>query len=157
MHEDFETRVLPVVSRFARLRLRDEERIQDAIGLCWFRYQQTAKRLEIPAKAFAWYAILQTLSGRNMPGKKARGEDALDKAWRCAAMQEARDPGPGPDKIAQEREEWEVLRARLTPRQAGLVQIGHLDISNQEMAELLGVSPGRVSQMRREIERLRRE
>jgi DNA-directed RNA polymerase specialized sigma24 family protein len=53
-----------------------------------------------------------------------------------------------------EREEWEILMGLLTPGQRSFVDLSHQELSNQDMAELLDLSPGRVSQMRREIQRL---
>ncbi len=156
---DFETRVLPVVTEWANRRFKDEGQVQDAIGVCWYRYQQTqtAKRLEVPAKSFAWVAIKETMAGRQLPGMKARGEDALDYAWRCSTMAEAADRRPGPDRIAQEREEFAILLTRLNAKQTAFLEIGTTGLKNQDIAHLLGVTPGRVSQMRREIERLRKE
>ncbi len=157
MHEDFETRVLPVVTAIAKKRIRDEQRQQDAIGLCWYEYQQTPNCKELPAAAFAVYAVLHTLAGRNLPGLKARGEDAMDHAWHCAAMKDARDPSPGPLRELIWQEEWEILLAKLTPRQKALLEVGHLEMRTMQIARLMGVTSGRVSQVRREIERLTKE
>jgi DNA-directed RNA polymerase specialized sigma subunit len=60
-------------------------------------------------------------------------------------------------QVAEWKEEWEILLAKMTKRQHSLLEVCHLDMSNGDVARLLGVSEGRVSQVRREIERLARE
>ena len=85
---DFETRVLPVVERFARQRFgKDESRVQDAIGLCWYRYQQTPNRQEVAAEAFAGFAVKQVQCGRDIP-PKTKADDAMDsrRYWQGADM-----------------------------------------------------------------------
>jgi len=165
MSSDFETRVLPVVKDYARRLFKNEQDEQDAIGLCWFYYQQNSRRLTISANGFAWYAIRHVMVGRRIPGeldsKDAKGrpakrrtyKDALDYAWRCAAMNQARDPRPGPDKIAEDKDEMDNLTKELSVKHLALIDLMQMDVSNQEAARLLEVSPGRVSQMRGEIKR----
>ncbi len=154
---DFETRVLPVITKLANRCFKDEQKRQDAIGLCWYRYQQAEKRLEVTATSFAQFAVKQTWSGRGLPGTGLKERDALDRAWQGAGMGLVQDKSPGPDKIAQDKDEWEAMVKRLNHKQRILLDRCHLDMSNLEMARLMGVSPARVSQVRREIERMTRE
>lgn len=151
---DFETRVLPVVTERANRFLRDEQLVQDAIGLSWFRYRQNPRAAEIRAESHAWYAIRQVLSGRRLPGEKARGEDALDHrdTWRGGDLGELRDRRPGPDQIAAMREEWEVLQQNLNERQRQMLRLAQSGMRTKDLAALLGISPARVSQLRREIQ-----
>lgn len=152
---DFETRVLPLVTKWANSVFKDEQLVQDAIGVCWYFYQQTPKALELTAGNFAYVAIRHVRNGRRIPGESDRqqyGKDALDRAyWNGAGMQEVMDKRPGPDKIAEAKEQWELLLRKVTPRQRRFVELAAEEMRTIDMARQLGVTPGRVSHMRRAI------
>lgn len=153
---EFETRVLPVVTKLARRCFKgDDQKVQDAIGLCWYHYQQCRHRRKVTATSFAQCAVRHTWNGRQLPGvgKKGRGarQDALDHAWRCSDMREARDPSPGPLEMAESADEWAMLLGLLNEKQTAFADICHLGLSNQEIARVLKLSPARISQLRREV------
>jgi hypothetical protein len=153
---DFETRVLPVVKEWARKTFgRNETLVNEAIGLCWFRYDQTPteKRSQVAAEAFAWFAIKQIKCGRNVPLGKGKAKDAMAKGyWQAAAMVELADRKPGPERIAEARETVKVLleRARSKPKLLKFLRLAMEGLTGTELAARLQVTPARVSQLRRE-------
>lgn len=153
---DFESRVLPVITDYARNVFKDEQKAQDAIGYCWYRYQLNTRSPEITAKSHAWMAILAVRYGRRLPGeRKPWHKDALDRAVSGAGMDEVRDRRPGPDRLAEMREEWQSLLSKLNKRQRDLLDLAEMRTS--DLAERFGVSAARISQLRREIEELTKE
>lgn len=151
---DFETRVMPVVSKLAKRWFKDEQQVQDAIGSCWFAYQQTPNALSITATSFANFAVLAVRRGRRLPGERTKqyGGDALDRTyWNGAGMQDVKDKRPGPDKLAEWKEEWESLLSKLNDQERRVMMLALEDFRTMDMAVQLGVSAARVSQIRRAI------
>jgi len=150
---DFETRVLPVVTKLARKFFgRNEQLVQDAIGVCWYRYQQAERRLEVTATAFAQVAVKQVRAGRNIPPVTTR--DAMDRGvWQAAGLEGLADKKPGPERIAEGKETVKVLmeRAKDRPTLRRFLKLAMDGENNSgKLARLLGISSARVSQLRRE-------
>ena len=146
----FETQVYPVIERLARKAFRgDAGRVSDALVLGWYYWSRGPQ--ELPPSIWARTAVRAVWAGRDLPGIAARS-DALDRAFRGAAMSEVVDRRPGPLHIAAAKEEYERLLASLSERQRLLVEaVADGTLRTDRLAAALGVSPGRVSQMRREI------
>jgi hypothetical protein len=147
--ESFET-ILPTVERYARKRLRDDDRVATAIVLAW-HYWQTGP--ELPASAWARAAVRAVCAGRDLPGlHDGRRKDALDFAYQGAGMGEVMDREPQPLDAIVAKEEYERILASLNDRQRMLVDaIAGGNNRTDRLAEAFGISPARVSQMRREI------
>lgn len=149
---DFETRVLPVVVRFARKMLRDEQSQQDAVGNAWYSYRLANDRLNILPSTFARIGVCHVLTKRDLPGiggSSGRIRDALDHpdTLRCGSMAGIQDRNPGPDAEAQRSEAWDLLLSRMTKKERAayraLLRVG----LNRDAAAKIGVSPGRFSQL----------
>lgn len=150
---EFETRVLPTISKLAhRYFRRDEAKAQDAIGYCWYRYQLSPAP-DVHPLTIAWMAIKAVLRGRRMPGERTKAwVDALDRPfWNGAGMEHVRDKSPGPDRQAEMKEEWNLLIGRLNRQERRILRMAEQEMRTKDMAAILGVSAARVSQIRRAI------
>ncbi len=163
MSNDFETRVYPLVTAWAgKVFKDDEQRAQDAVGVCWYAYQQNPRSATIPATQLAWMAIQRVRFGRRwLPGERSwgsSGNDALDRPFvHGAGMHNVRDKSPGPARLAEQKEEWVSMLGKLNRRQLEMVGLAHLDLTTSELAEMFSVTRARVSQLRREILELTKE
>lgn len=109
---DFETRVLPAVVRFARKMRLDDQSQADAIGNAWYNYHRAEERHNILPSTFARSGVYHVLSKRDLPGIggcSGRLRDALDHpdTLRCGSMAGIRDRRSlEPDIEAQRSEVW---------------------------------------------------
>lgn len=120
--DDFTARVYLVVLALARRLFKsDDSRVQNAVGNAFYHYQQSPRRLEITATAFAWSACRWEMSGRDIPGtgRTGRHADALDRhdTWTAGSMEGLLDDAPGPERIAMARDLLNHFRRHLTPRE----------------------------------------
>ena len=159
--------------RFWRCAQRRDDAIAEVVALCWAWFVRLVERGRDPvplAGSLARFAVKQVRSGRKLCGK-ARAHDVF-----TAATQ--RDQGfavvplpqyssltgtpfedalqdntttPIPDQVAF-RIDWPAWLATLPWRDQALVQDLALGHGTQHMAAKYGVSPGRVSQKRREFQ-----
>lgn len=152
--DDFTTRVYLVVLALARRLFRgDDSRVQNAVGNAFYQYQQAPRRLEITATAFAWAGCRRELGGRGIPGTQARRTDALSQAdtWTAGSMEGVLEHRPGPERIARARDLLDRLRRQMTPRERTIAQRLADGQEGRMVAFAVGVSPGRLSQIRREM------
>jgi DNA-binding CsgD family transcriptional regulator len=147
----FETHVYPTIERYARKVLgNNPELISTATVLGWYYWSQGPQ--ELPASVWARVAVRAVRAGRDLPGVRDSGRDALDGATQGGGMGELADRRPGPLRMAIAREEYARLVAGLSPRQRLMVDaVAGGAARTDRLAAELGVTPGRVSQMRREI------
>jgi len=97
------------------------------------------------------YGIRQALWGRDLPGvQDSKFRDIWDKAanWGGAGMGELADPSPGPDKLVEDAEAYQVLRGILTDKEAKANDLYIAGLKNMEVAEELEVTQGRATQLR---------
>jgi len=158
---DFETRVLPVIRNLGRkLFGGDEQREQDAVGNGWYMYQLADDRLAITATTFARFAVAWVYKGRDLPGTGGAGNqlDALDRpdtVW-AGDMGGTPDWSPGPERIVEARERLERFSASLTPRDMTIVRGLADGLPGRDIAREIGVTQGRLSQLKQALrERLR--
>jgi hypothetical protein len=137
-----------LVERYARKAFgQDDEKVSRAIVLSWY-YWSIAHDDSLPATIWARVGVRFAAAGRDLPGvQPSRKRDALDYATQGAGMDEVRDRRPGPDKVAQHREDMEVLKKTLTVREWIMFEAFRNGATNREVAKLLEVTPGRISQM----------
>jgi hypothetical protein len=152
MDSKFEAEVMPVVTDYARRVFKDDERRSMTLVMAWYYWQKCPK--DLPPDLWACVAVRAVFAGRDLPGiHPNRKRDAMHYAWLCGHMPEVMDRRPGPDKVAQDRELWDLFHGRL-PRRIRKLARGFLnDLSGREVAKMLGVSPGRVTQLRQEAQR----
>jgi hypothetical protein len=151
---EFETHVLPVAERYARQRLKDDERVAVALVLAWWIWSN--RQEDFPASVYARIAVLRVLRGDDLPGLRTKGEmmgDPFRRLERWEAGPGLADRRPGPEKEAMRREEMGILRASLSGRQKEMLEAVREDegLGTNALAQMMGVSPGRISQLRREL------
>jgi hypothetical protein len=141
--------LLAVVLRYGRQRGLTAEQIVTAQSLAWYH----ASRYEgdpLPASHWARLAVRSTLNGRDLPGCWTSPTDAIHRAWQGCGMHEVRDGSPGPDVLAEHREQYErALSESQQMRRVAELRVAGL--SNLDVARELGVSPARSSQIARRI------
>lgn len=157
-----------IAFRFVRCPSRREECVVEASALAWRWYRRLSERGRNPdafISAIATYAARQVLCGRRLCGQEA-GKDALSplaqRRHRFAAQPIADDSylpldalrantrTPVPSQAAF-RIDFPLWLASLNAPRRRLAEALMLGERPLDAAALLGVSPGRVSQMRREL------
>jgi hypothetical protein len=131
------------------------DQVVTAQSLAWYyatRYEERNGSSDDPLPPSHWarLAVRATRNGRDLPGCGTSVSDALHRCWQGAGMPEARDPSPGPDVQAADREQLERTLAK-SPQRRRVAELRIAGASNREVAEELGVSPSRTSQIAREI------
>jgi len=154
--DDFTTRVYLVVLALARRLFQgDDARVQNAVGNAWYQYQQTPRRLEITATAFAWSACRWEFAGRDIPGtgRTGRNADVLDRhdTWTAGSMEGVHDSEPEPWVIAAWREAWEQATEGLTEEMDRVIEDRLAGVPNNVTAARLGITPGALTQRRQKL------
>ena len=147
--QSFETTVLPVVEKFARKMLRDEETRQTAVVMAWWFWSN--RKEDFPPSVWAKCGVRAARAGRDLPGLAGKFRDIWDRMphWSGAGMDEVADRRPGPDRIAADREEWQLWLSRLSPSELLLAWDAIDGVQGKDIAKRLGLTPARISQMRR--------
>jgi hypothetical protein len=145
--------LLDTVDRWAQRCHLSPDQVVTAQSLAWYyltRYQQRHANADPPPPShWARLAVRATRNGRDLPGCGTSPNDALHRTWQGAGMGEVRDPDPGPLACAIHREQMERTLAE-SPRKRRVADLRIAGLSNLEIAEDLGVSPARSSQIARE-------
>lgn len=115
-------------------------------------YHAAPDRESIDAKQFVWYAIRKVVGGRQT-GMYQRKTDALSHAWLCGLMGEATDrKARRPLEIAALREMLRRLKEAATAVEREMLELLEQEpLGTGELAERLGKTPGRISQLRRQL------
>jgi hypothetical protein len=136
--------VEPIINRM--IRCPDVAAI--AIVLAWLSW---SRKPDVPLKSHVCFAVRQALSGRDLPEvQSSKFRDIWDHAtcWGGAGMQDVVDPAPGPDKLAEDAEAYPVWEACLTNREREAAEMYLEGFRNKDVAERLGTSQGRATQLR---------
>ncbi len=149
MEIDFERDVYPHFARIADAAFRCPDMAARVVALAWYNWMTDGGRQE--PRLYANFAIRQVLGGRDVPGVKGR-RDVFDRLanWGGGGMEGVADPLPGPDRLAEDREAWAGLEARESEAAARMVAMTLAGASGKDIAAALGVTQGRVSQMKRQ-------
>jgi hypothetical protein len=101
----FERDVYPQLARIVTARARDQETAAVALVLAWYFWRQDGGAHE-PGQ-YARYALLQAVSGRDLPGVKGY-TDVFDRlaCWGGAGMDGTPEWRPGPLEALVEEERW---------------------------------------------------
>lgn len=141
--------LLTVVANWANRRRLNEDQTTKAQSLAW--YWANRHHTELPASHWARLAVRAVLNGRDLAGCGTGAADALSHMVQGAGMGEMADSSPPPDVLVAHAEAYEVTLGRLTERHRELADLKRQGASNTEVARTLGLSPGRASQLAREI------
>lgn len=142
--------LLAVVLRYGLLRRMTPEQIGTAQSMAWY-YQANYSGEPLPDSHWAQLAVRAVFNGRDLPGCATSTHDALNVAWQGAAMGELRDSEPAPDVLAEHRELLERVLAGLSEIKRQVMDLRLAGVPGLAIAEELGITPGRVSQISREI------
>jgi DNA-directed RNA polymerase specialized sigma subunit len=146
---DFLDRVLPAVRHHAR-NIRHADLRADCETQAWLFYQACEDREAVAADAFAWYAIRRVMSERFAGLRK---KDAMSHAWLCGWMGQAVDRKVRrPEEIAGIREALQRLKDVATPKELEMIELVEQEmLGTFDLAERMGLSAGRISQLRRQL------
>lgn len=151
----FETTVLPICRSYFFKRFADPEMRAVAMVLAWYFWASAVRRgRDLPALCFAKAAARAVWCGRDLPGCGVSADDVWERfrCWGGGGMEAVADRRPGPQQEAEWREELDAIMARLTADQKKMVRLARKGVTRTEdLARALGKSPGRISQLRREI------
>jgi len=168
--------MLPGIRSFADYafrRLKSEARdeaIQEVTAsafVAYVRLVQLGRRHLAFASALARYAVAQYLAGRRTgsrlnsadvmaPGHRRRFRierldefDPHDGVWREAVVEDIRTPVADQASFRVDFPDW---LSRLPNRERAVAQLLAASYTTGEVADEYGISPGRVSQLRRELQ-----
>lgn len=141
--------ILPVVIAYALLRLRDDERVAVAQVLAWDCWR---RRPGLAASAYARMAVRRVLSGRDLPGCAMSRRDIYRRLTKVegAEIGEVGSRAPGPDAVAEAKEELDRLHTNASPKVRRFLELAQEGETTTAIAAALGLSLARVSQLRRE-------
>lgn len=158
MSDMFTTTVLPVVTRYARAVLKDDERVSLAIVLAWYAWRQTTdeKRAQLPATVWARVGVRHVLAGRDLPGvQTSHRQDAIERpdTWHGADMGGVTDRRAGPESEAIDAERSARFWDSLTPRERTIARALLNGDKARDVARRVGISAGRLTQIRQQLRR----
>lgn len=141
------------MKRFANDSDRDQK-VADAISVAW-ELSLCGSAAATPS-AYARFAVRRVRTGRqfrqsvrSIDGPPTRRADKPDRSWLDVA--ELTSPGLNPARIAQIRHDVEMWWPCLTDRKRQIAEALAMEYTTNEVAAMFGCSPGRVSQVRREL------
>ena len=164
--------MLPEIQRWLRIAFRhlDHEAREDAIEegvvhslLSYSRLHSQGREGRVSASSLAWYAVLQVKRGRPAVGRMNGKEPLSRYAQVGSGNRFERRNGEWIDKLAADKRasipdqvaakmDVGAWFATLTKRMKGIAKDLAMGCSTSEVAKKYGVTPGRVSQMRRMLE-----
>ena len=151
--DEFVTKILPVVQRYTRMRLRDEELASIALVLAWYYWSRATNR-GLPASVWARVGVRHALAGRDLPGVQAsHTHDAMEHpdTWLGSDMGLLMDHRPGPEHQAEVNERLGRFWAALTARERRIALALMNGSAARDVACEEGLSPGRITQMRQRM------
>jgi RNA polymerase sigma factor (sigma-70 family) len=141
--------------RFSR-RWNCDDLVADAVSLAWEAFRDNP---EVPLSGFTWYAIHRAKCGKQFR-QSTRSIDGPTDHWRQASKPDRLPvfkpddfgrPGEDPALIAALRIDFAAWFDGFSPRMQAIVEVLILGESTQATAAQFGVTPGRISQLRREL------
>lgn len=148
----FTVEIFPVVVRFAALCFKCPDQQSMALTFAWHSwFTAEPDKQGLPASVWARLGVMRVRAERDLPGIRSKFRDALHKAQRCGTMEGLPDRYPGPEQIAMDRERYTVVFNSATDRERALIECFEAGMKGIDVAAMFGISPGRVSQIRREM------
>lgn len=141
--------LLAVVLKWALRCGLDEGQAATAQSLAW--HYRGRCEAQYPDSHWAKLAVRAVRHGRDLPGCGTGQADALMHSHQGSGMPEVRDRTPPPDVLADHKERYERVMAGVGEVKKLVAAMRIEGWSNYEIALALKVSPGRTSQVAREI------
>lgn len=143
------TVLLAVVLRWCNRCGLDDFQTATAQSLAWYWSSRSA--VSYPPSHWARIAVRMVRNGRDLAGCGTGQADALSHSLQGCGMGEVLDKEPSPAVLVEHKELLDKILAEVTEIKRQVVELRLQGLSNIEVAERLGVSPGRTSQIAREI------
>lgn len=144
-----DTKLLDAVERWGLKCGFDDFDIATAQSLAW--YYKTRFEGELADSHWARMAIRAVRNGRDLPGCGTRARDALHRTWLGAGMGEVMDKTPAPDVLVASAELYDKIMAEIGDLNRQVADLRRQGLSGSEIAQAVGVSRARISQIAREI------
>lgn len=152
--QDFMQDVAPAVRQVAAQCGLDNDQADDVLSVAWLLWRRCAKQL--PPWHWGWLAVRKARSRRPCVGvpNQYSNRDALNHRgggeW---VVETFPAPTATPDRVAAARELVELVGADLGGTAARFFRLASTDWSagTLDLARDVGVTPSRVSQLRREL------
>ena len=145
--------VIAKAEEIARKYRFDDDKRTRLISDAWYLWS-TASDQSLPPISYVWTTSRRIWS-RDLPGCNASQRDIYQRLtkWDGASMALVMDRTPNQDKSTEETD-WLLWFAttQLNPQQRMLLELTQDGVeTTNELARIMGLSPGRVSRLRREI------
>ncbi len=145
-----DNQLLETVQRWGQSNGFDEYQIATAQSLAWY-YKANYHGDELPDSHWARLGVRAVRNGRDLPGCGTSPKDALNFCSQGAGMMEVMDHYPGPDKLAGDRELFDRMLTTVADKRKQVAELKMAGLMNKEVAKQMSLTPGRVSQLAREI------
>ena len=150
----FETIILPVVIRFAAVCFKCPDLQSMAVTQAWWAWSTASpEQRELPPSVWARAGVRRVKAKRDLPGVGTSTTDALHHSVQGGAMTNVMDRFPGPEQIVTDREWYATVKSRANDRERNLIDLFEAGTPAKEVAAKLGVSAGRVTQIRQGLNR----
>lgn len=153
MSDQFTVEVLPTVQNYARLRFRgDDFAVVTCVSLAWYIWR--SRREDFPASVYAHLAARQVAAGRDLPGCGTSTTDAITRATSGGGMDQLGDgPAADPLVVLLHRERLAVLSSTFADDTVKGEVLRQLRDGTRtlDVADEMGLSQARISQLRREF------
>jgi DNA-binding CsgD family transcriptional regulator len=158
LDRDFIERCYRVCEAFARKCFQtDDDKFYLAIALAWWAWRNaTPEQRECPPSVWARAGVRAVNAGRDLPGVQTShrwGGDPLERedTWIVPSLEGHADHRPGPVAEAIYREGRVRFESDLNARERDLYGMVTAGLGTTEIAQILGVTAGAVSQARRRM------
>lgn len=146
--------IAPVVLKYAAACLRCPDQQSLALTLAWYYWHLAPDKHYLPASVWARVGVRHVLAGRDIPGLRSKFRDAMKhRETQGARMNGLADRRPGPERTVMASELFDRLWSRMTPREWEMAEMLIDGAANQDVAERVGISPGRATQIRQAMRR----
>lgn len=145
----FTVEILPVVVHFASVCFKCPDQQSLTLTFAWFNWSRaTPEQQELPASVWARAGVRWVNAKRDLPGLGTSAKDALYRAESGGSMDGLADTFPGPEQIVMDRERYQAVVNGATDRERLLIEGFEAGDRVKDVAAKLGVSSGRVTQIR---------
>lgn len=157
MSDTFTTDIYPRLVPYLRKCLgADDEQVAVALVLAWWIWENTPDDEEdYPVGHYGRLAVRAVRTRRDLPGVATNNHqpDALDRKVHGGSMEGVRDRSPGPDAVAEQREEVSALyQACLHKNERVMLDMLMAGDTQRAIARRLGYAdPHRVIVMKRRL------
>ncbi len=146
--------IASVVERYAAACTRCPDLRSLALTLAWYYWSIAPDKHHLPASVWARVGVRHALAGRDIPGIRSKFRDAMKyRETQGAGMEGLADRRPGPMRTVVSAELFDRLWSQMNDREREMAEMYIDGAANQDVAERVGVTPGRATQIRQAMRR----